>query len=122
MKIRFFAAALVAAGLASAQDEAKYQRDFPPEELAARRAFVLDFIGDEAFAIVQGAAQTPGFVVFRQSNELYYLTGIEVAAVLSPARREERGGRSSSSPTGSNDGSGERERRSRPRTRSWSRL
>jgi Xaa-Pro aminopeptidase len=75
---RFVAAALAVASLASAQDVPKYQTDFTPEELAARRSFVMDFIGDEAFAIVQGAAQTPGFVVFRQSNELYYLTGIEV--------------------------------------------
>lgn len=78
MGFRFLAASFAVAALASGQDQAKYQTDFPAEELAARRAFVLDFIGDEAFAIVQGAAQTPGFVVFRQSNELYYLTGIEV--------------------------------------------
>jgi Xaa-Pro aminopeptidase len=64
--------------LANAQPEAKYQKDFPPEELAARRAQVLDAIGADAFAIVQGAAAAPGFVVFRQSNELYYLTGVEV--------------------------------------------
>ncbi len=56
------------------QETAKYQSDFPPEELAARRARVLDAIGDDAIAIVQGAATAPGFVVFRQSNEFYYLT------------------------------------------------
>jgi Xaa-Pro aminopeptidase len=78
VRLSAFPAVLFAAALASAQDEPKYQTDFPPEELIARRAFLLDFIGDEAFAIVQGAAQTPGFVVFRQSNEFYYLTGIEV--------------------------------------------
>lgn len=72
MGFRFLAASFSVAALASGQDQPKYQIDFPAEELAARRAFVLDFIGDEAFAIVQGAAQTPGFVVFRQSNELYY--------------------------------------------------
>ena len=66
------------AASAAAQDTAKYQTDFPAEELASRRARVLDAIGSDAIALVQGAATEPGFVVFRQSNELYYLTGLEV--------------------------------------------
>lgn len=66
------------AGLSVAQDNPKYQTDFPPEELDARRHRVLDAMGDNAIALVQGAATEPGFVVFRQSNELYYLTGLEV--------------------------------------------
>ena len=61
-----------------AQETAKYQTDFPPEELDARRNRVLDAIGDDAIAIVQGATTAPGFVVFRQSNEFFYLTGLEV--------------------------------------------
>lgn len=69
---------LLAATSALAQDRYKHQSDFPPEEFAARRARVFDYIGDDAFAIVQGAAAAPGFLVFRQSNEFYYLTGIEV--------------------------------------------
>jgi Xaa-Pro aminopeptidase len=69
---------LLVASSASGQSVAKYQKDFPPEELGARRAQVLEAIGPDAFAIVQGAPAAPGFVVFRQSNEFYYLTGIEV--------------------------------------------
>src|SRR6185503_4069735 len=49
-----------------------------PEELAARRQKVLDAIGKAAIAIVQGAPSVRGFEVFRQSNEFYYLTGLEV--------------------------------------------
>ena len=55
-----------------------FTTDFPPEEFAARRAKVYDAIGDEAFAVVQGAPSPPGYTRFRQSNEFYYLCGIEV--------------------------------------------
>lgn len=67
----------VGAGV-SAQDYPKLQKDFPAEEFVERRARVMEAIGDDAIAIVQGAPAAPGFVVFRQSNEFYYLTGIEV--------------------------------------------
>ena len=52
--------------------------DFPPEEFAARRAKVYDAIGENGIAIVQGAASPAGYTRFRQSNEFYYLCGIEV--------------------------------------------
>jgi Xaa-Pro aminopeptidase len=60
-----------------AQDRPPYQSDFPVEEFAARRARVMDAIGPEAIAILQGAPGVDGFKVFRQSNEFYYLTGLE---------------------------------------------
>lgn len=56
-----------------------YQTDFAREELAARRARVYDAIGAQAVAVVQGATGEPGFSVFRQSNDFYYLTGVESA-------------------------------------------
>ena len=56
---------------------APYQGDFPVEEFAARRGKVMDAIGTQAIAIVQGAPGVDGFKVFRQSNEFYYLTGLE---------------------------------------------
>src|SRR5689334_6886759 len=59
------------------QDVPEYQADFPPEEFQARWAKVLDRIGDRAAAIVQGLPLTNGFIVPRQSNEFYYLCGIE---------------------------------------------
>ena len=54
-----------------------YQSDFPPEEFKARWAAVLDRIGNEAVAVVQGVPLTNGFQLPRQSNSLYYLSGIE---------------------------------------------
>jgi hypothetical protein len=52
-----------------------YQSHFPPEEFQARWAKLFDKIGDRAVAIVQGVAR--GFNFPRQSNEFYYLSGIE---------------------------------------------
>ena len=63
---------------AIAQDHPKIQTDFPAEEFIERRARVMEAIGDDAIALVQGAPAAPGFLVFRQSNEFYYLTGVEV--------------------------------------------
>jgi Xaa-Pro aminopeptidase len=52
--------------------------DFTPEEFAARRAKLVEAIGEEAVAIVQGTDRPPGLSSFRQYNEFYYLCGIEV--------------------------------------------
>lgn len=54
-----------------------YQSDFPPEEFPARWKVILDRIGDHAVAIVPGAPKANGFLVPRQSNEFYHLSGIE---------------------------------------------
>ena len=54
-----------------------YQSHFPSEEFKARWQKVFDQIGDRAVAIVQGAPLTNGFTLPRQSNEFYYLSGIE---------------------------------------------
>ncbi len=67
---------LLATGVA-AQETHFYQTDFPAEELRERRGRVLEAIGANAIALVQGAPNVQGFRVFRQSNELYYLTGLE---------------------------------------------
>jgi Xaa-Pro aminopeptidase len=65
--------------LAHAQDGVPlFTPDFPPEEFAARRAQVMDVIGPNAVAVLQGASSPRGFTRFRQSNEFYYLTGVEV--------------------------------------------
>src|SRR5436190_3005022 len=70
-------ALLMAFGVARGQDVPDYQTDFPPEEFKARWAKVYDRIGDKAVAIVQGMPQVGGFIFPRQSNEFYYLCGIE---------------------------------------------
>jgi Xaa-Pro aminopeptidase len=60
-----------------AQDRPPFQDDFPADEFVQRRGQVLDAIGRNAIAIVPGAPGVDGFKVFRQSNEFYYLTGLE---------------------------------------------
>lgn len=53
------------------------QLDTGPEEYLARRERVYEAIGPDALAIVQGAPAPHGFYPFRQSNEFYYLCGVE---------------------------------------------
>ena len=60
-----------------AQDVPVFTQDFPPAEFAQRRETVYDAIGSHGIAVVQGAPSPPGYVRFRQSNEFYYLSGVE---------------------------------------------
>src|SRR5215469_6255838 len=69
---------LSGAGLLAQEGFPLFTTDFPPEEFAARRAKVYEAIGADAFAVVQGAPVPAGYTRFRQSNEFYYLCGIEV--------------------------------------------
>jgi len=57
-----------------AQEMFKY---FTAEDFAKRRAKVFEQIGD-GVAIMQGAELPEGFVKFRQDNNFYYLTGVEI--------------------------------------------
>ncbi len=54
---------------------------FPKDEFAARRAGVMQAIGD-AVVVVQGATETSVYEKFRQSNQFYYLTGVEVPRAI----------------------------------------
>jgi len=54
-----------------------YQTDFNAEDFRARHARVLEQIGTNAVAVVQGIPQTEGFTYPRQHNSFYYLSGIE---------------------------------------------
>jgi Xaa-Pro aminopeptidase len=68
-----------------------YSTDFPPEEFAKRRAAVYDAIGTKAVAILQGAPTPEGYARFRQSNDFYYLSGVEVPnayLLLDPVERK----------------------------------
>jgi len=65
---------LVLAQAPSAQPVFTGAEIFPPEEFAARRARVMEQIGD-AVAILQGTTERPGEQPFRQSNQFFYLTG-----------------------------------------------
>jgi Xaa-Pro aminopeptidase len=53
----------------------------PREEFAARRARVMQAIGD-GVVVVQGATETTAYERFRQSNQFFYLTGVEVPRAI----------------------------------------
>jgi Xaa-Pro aminopeptidase len=68
-----------------------FSTDFPPEEFAKRRAAVYDAIGPGSVAILQGAPTPDGYTRFRQSNDFYYLSGVEVPnayLLLDPVERK----------------------------------
>jgi len=58
-----------------------FSTSLPKEEFAARRAKVLQQIGD-GVAVLQGAAETSSYEKFRQSNQFFYLTGVEVPRAI----------------------------------------
>ncbi len=53
-------------------------QDFPAEEFAARRARLADRLEPGAHALLAGAGPEPGGELFRQTNEFYYLCGVEI--------------------------------------------
>src|SRR3970282_787774 len=68
-------AVLLLAGVAPAQPVFTGAEIFPPEEFAARRARVMDKIG-EGVAILQGTTEHAGGQALRQNNQFFYLTGV----------------------------------------------
>ena len=64
-------------GFVRAEGVPYHQTDFPTEEFKARWEVVFNKIGDHAVAIVQGAPRTNGFIFPRQTNDFYYMCGIE---------------------------------------------
>ena len=84
MMRRFFLAAFAVSGVAlvTAQiHQGPFTDDFPPEEFRARRAQLMDRIGD-AVAILQGTIERPGEQAIRQNNHVFYLTGVEVTRAI----------------------------------------
>ena len=77
MKFRLVCSIAFSAACVFGQAAAWYQTDFPPEEFRARWVKLFQSIGDNSVAILQGVPQTNGFITPRQSNEFYYLCGIE---------------------------------------------
>src|SRR5688572_7474547 len=81
-----FTAVLTLASTAAAQPPL-FTDSLPAEEFAARRAKVMEQIGDGA-VVSQGAAEYPAYRKFRQNNQLFSLTGVEVPrAILIVDRR-----------------------------------
>jgi Xaa-Pro aminopeptidase len=68
---------LVCPATAAGQSGLYYQSHFPPEEFQARWNKIYDRIGDRAAALIQGMPKVNGFILPRQNNEFYYLSGIE---------------------------------------------
>jgi Xaa-Pro aminopeptidase len=58
-----------------------FSTSLPKEEFAARRTKVLQKIGD-GVAVMQGATETASYEKFRQSNQFYYLTGVETPRAI----------------------------------------
>ncbi|HUF08267.1 MAG TPA: Xaa-Pro peptidase family protein [Rhodothermales bacterium] len=54
-----------------------FTQHFTKEEFAQRRARICETIGPEAAALVQGAGAVHSSARFRQSNQFFYLTGVE---------------------------------------------
>src|SRR5438309_10141605 len=82
-RLRASAVAVIAlAAMPAAQPVFTGTEIFPAEEFAARRAKVIEKIGD-GVAILQGATERPGEQPFRQNNQFFYLTGVvEPRAIL----------------------------------------
>lgn len=74
IKLLCYCALLLLPEIANSQTMWKY---FSPEDFAARRKKLMEKIGD-GVAILQGAELTEGYIQFRQDNNFYYLTGVEV--------------------------------------------
>ena len=53
----------------------------PATEFAARRARVMEQIGDAA-AVIQGTDELAAYLKFRQSNQFFYLSGVEVPRAI----------------------------------------
>jgi Xaa-Pro aminopeptidase len=68
---------LALAASTGAQDVPLFTEEFSPEEFRSRREKLYDAIGAGSIAIVQGAPSPVGYVRFRQSNEFFYLSGVE---------------------------------------------
>jgi Xaa-Pro aminopeptidase len=73
--------ALAAACWLTASARPLFTDALPAEEFAARRARVMEKIGDGVI-VLQGAAERAGYLKFRQSNQFFYLTGVEAPRAI----------------------------------------
>ena len=80
-RLALIVAVLAVCATVGRTDTPRHSAVFPPEEFAARRARVFEAIGD-GVAVLQGASDYPAYVKFRQNNQFFYLTGVEVPRAL----------------------------------------
>jgi Xaa-Pro aminopeptidase len=71
----------ITAGVGRALAQPLFTESLPKEEFAEHRAKLMQRIGD-GLAIIQGAAETGNSLKFRQNNQFYYLTGVEVPRAI----------------------------------------
>ncbi|MEO7043058.1 MAG: Xaa-Pro peptidase family protein [Gemmatimonadaceae bacterium] len=69
--------AMLAVPCSSAHAQFGFTTAFKPAEFSMRRAKIMERIGD-GVAVIQGSAEIPGSLNFRQGNQFFYLTGVEV--------------------------------------------
>ncbi len=87
LKLIFCCTLLLLAENSFSQTMWKY---FKPEDFEARRNKLMEKIGDGVL-ILQGAELPEAYVKFRQDNNFYYLTGVEIpdAVLIIDGRRKE---------------------------------
>ncbi|HXB72762.1 MAG TPA: Xaa-Pro aminopeptidase [Candidatus Acidoferrales bacterium] len=76
---RFFSTWLLLAAPLTGQP--LFTRALPSAEFALHRDRLMQKIGD-AVAVLEGATEYPGYMKFRQGNQFFYLTGVEVPRAL----------------------------------------
>jgi Xaa-Pro aminopeptidase len=67
--------------VSSASAQPLFTDSLPKEEFAERRTRLMEKIGD-GVAIIQGTTETGNSRKFRQNNQFYYLTGVEVPRAI----------------------------------------
>jgi Xaa-Pro aminopeptidase len=73
--------AFVLVSVGSALAQPLFTESLPKQEFVERRAKLMQKIGD-GLAIIQGTAETGNSLKFRQNNQFYYLTGVEVPRAI----------------------------------------
>jgi Xaa-Pro aminopeptidase len=79
-KVAFLVVVVLASAL-NAFAQPLFTDSLPKEEFAERRAKLLQKIGD-GLVIIQGTTETGNSLKFRQNNQFYYLTGVEVPRAM----------------------------------------
>jgi len=72
---------LVLLGPLAASAQPIFTDSLPKQEFAERRTRLMEKIGD-GVAIIQGTTETGNAKKFRQNNQFYYLTGVEVPRAI----------------------------------------
>ncbi|MEO6582759.1 MAG: Xaa-Pro peptidase family protein [Ferruginibacter sp.] len=78
MKFKLLVASFFIINVSVGQEMFKW---FGADDFARRRARVLEQIGD-GVAIMQGADEAESYIKFRQDNNFYYLTGVEIPGTV----------------------------------------